>query len=91
MRKPSFSVQFKRDVKLARKRGKDLALLEKVSSFLIDGKILPAHYRDHPLVGNWAHHRECHITSDWLLIYKIFDNEKQIRFERTGTHADLFK
>lgn len=50
---------------------------------------LPARYRDHALIGNYQGHRECHIEPDWLLIYKKLDHN--IVFERTGTHADLFK
>jgi addiction module RelE/StbE family toxin len=33
-------------------------------------------------------YRDAHIEPDWLLIYCI--QEEAIRFERTGTHADLF-
>ncbi len=46
--------------------------------------------RDHTLVGNYAHRRECHIEPDWLLIYKLDEDKREIIFERTGTHADLF-
>lgn len=55
---------------------------------LIDGK-LELNYRDHQLVGNYMGRRECHIESDWLLIYKLEDDT--IIFERTGTHSDLFQ
>ena len=43
---------------------------------------------DHPLKGDWADHRECHIGGDFLLIYQIEGNA--VNFVRTGTHADLF-
>ena len=43
---------------------------------------------DHPLKGDWADHRECHIGGDFLLIYQIESNT--IIFVRTGTHAELF-
>jgi mRNA interferase YafQ len=56
---------------------------------LLVGEPLDSIHRDHRLVGNFAARRECHIESDWLLIYRIA--EKRIYFERTGTHADLFK
>jgi len=46
-------------------------------------------HRDHRLVGNWKGRRDCHIESDWLLIYKL--DEKRVIFERTGTHSDLFR
>ena len=55
---------------------------------LLVGDTLPSRYRDHPLKGVWASFRDVHIEPDWLLIYKIA--EGQVRFERTGTHADLF-
>ena len=56
---------------------------------LIDGKPLPGHYRDHPLRGEFAGSRDCHVEPDWILIYTIDGN--LVRFERTGTHADLFR
>jgi mRNA interferase YafQ len=49
---------------------------------------LPPQYRDHPLTGNWAGHRDCHIAPDWLLLYKI--DKENLVLERTGTHSDLF-
>jgi len=83
------SNQFKRDVRLAVRRGKNMDLLEKVLSTLIDDKPLDSKYRDHPLRGHYVGRRECHIEPDWLLIYKV-DLEKLI-LERTGSHADLFE
>ena len=81
--------QFKRDVKLAQKRGKDMAKLRELILHLVENKPLPARYRDHPLSGIWKHHRDCHIEPDWLLLYKIDGNE--LYLIRTGTHADLFR
>ena len=63
--------QFKRDVKLAERRGKDLAKLRELILLLIEGDSLPPRYKDHSLSGNWKHHRDCHIEPDWLLLYKI--------------------
>ena len=80
--------QFKRDVKLAEKRHKDLTKLRAVLLLLVEGTQLPSSYKDHALSGNWKHHRECHIEPDWLLIYKIDAND--LYLIRTGTHADLF-
>lgn len=80
--------QFKKDIKRAQKRGKDLAKLKALIDVLLAGKPLPAKNRDHPLGGDWAGHRDCHIEPDWLLIYRVLDDE--IRLERTGTHSDLF-
>ena len=82
------ATQFRRDVKLAEKRGKEMAKLREVILLLADGKPLPARYRDHPLGGEWSHYRDCHIEPDWLLVYKIDGND--VHLVRTGTHADLF-
>ena len=89
MRQPAYSGQFKRDVRQAQKRGKDIEKLKTLLGLLIDGKPLPATYLDHPLKGGWNGFRDAHIEPDWLLIYKIAG--KAVRFERTGRHADLFE
>ena len=85
---PVRSSQFKRDVKRARRRGKDLAKLRSPLTALIHRAALPAHYRDHPLRGNWQGYREFHIEPDWLLIYRVKGDE--LHLVRTGTHSDLF-
>jgi mRNA interferase YafQ len=82
------SVQFKRDVRLAEKRGKDMAKLRELILPLAEETPLPPRYKDHPLSGEWKHHRDSHIEPDWLLLYKIDDND--LYLVRTGTHADLF-
>jgi mRNA interferase YafQ len=83
--------QFKKDVKLAEKRGKDLSKLRSVLDVLIAGQPLPAEYKDHPLRGNFAGSRDCHLEPDWLLIYTLTENDSHVRLERTGTHSDLFR
>lgn len=88
MRDPIQCGQFKRDVKLSKNRGKDMAKLRDLMLLLIEEKLLPPEYKDHPLKGNWKHHRDSHIEPDWILIYKIDGNE--LYFVRTGTHADIF-
>ena len=80
--------QFKRDVKLTIKRGKDISKLKTLMTLLIEDKPIPPEYKDHPLKGNWTHHRDSHIEPDWLLIYKIDGDD--LYFVRTGTHADIF-
>jgi len=80
--------QFRRDVKLAGKRGNDLSKLREAILLLAAGTPLPPRYQDHPLRGTWAHHRDCPIEPDWLLIYKIDGDD--LYLVRTGTHADLF-
>lgn len=80
--------QFKRDVKLAERRGKDMAKLRELIVLLAEGGPLPPRYRDHALGGDWKNFRDCHIESDWLLLYKVDGND--LYLVRTGTHSDLF-
>ena len=89
MFKSTTTTRFKKDVKLARKRKKDLSKLREVMELLLAGKKLPHKCFDHWLTGNYSDRRECHIEPDWLLVYK--PEAKEIIFERTGTHSDLFK
>lgn len=86
---PVRSTQFKRDVKRAKKRGKDLSKLRTLLSLLIERKPLPASSFDHPLKGNWKGYRDVHIEPDWLLLYRVVGNE--LHLARTGSHADLFQ
>ena len=85
---PVRSGQFRRDVKRAEKRGKDMSKLRQVLLPLLDGETLPERYRDHPLRGNWTGYRDLHIEPDWLLIYRISGDE--LHLARTGSHSDLF-
>jgi mRNA interferase YafQ len=86
--KVSQTKQFNKDIKRLQKRGKNIGKLKEVIELLIEKKPLPPKNRDHRLTGNWINHRDCHIEPDWLLIYKLLDDE--LRLERTGTHSDLF-
>lgn len=85
---PVWSGRFKRDVRRAVKRGKDMNKLKVVLSLLIEQFTLPASYSDHPLRGDWKGFRDLHIEPDWLLLYRIEGAELQLA--RTGTHTDLF-
>ena len=84
------SVKFQKDLKRVQKRGYDISLLTNVLNLLVSGEPLSAKYKDHSLLGNYTGCRECHITSDWLLIYEIEDSELILYLTRTGTHSDLF-
>lgn len=84
------TTQFKKDFKLAMKRGLKIELLEEVISILSIGESLPDKNKDHALSGNWIGHRECHILPDWLLIYRIEDDVLVLTLTRTGSHSDLF-
>ena len=89
MRSLSRTSQFKKDVKKAEKRGKDLKKLRAVLNLLIDAQPLPESLRDHALQGEFKGSRDLHIEPDWLLIYTL--DQSHLRLERTGTHADLFR
>ena len=84
------SNQFKKDLKLAAKRGYKIELLTDVVKKLANGETLDPKYKDHPLSGNFGFYRECHIQPDWLLIYEIDGCELILYLTRTGTHSDLF-
>ena len=94
MRKTKYTVkpttQFKKDFKLAMKRGLKIELLEEIITTLAMGEPLPDKNKDHALTGNWTGHRECHILPDWLLIYHIENEVLVLTLARTGTHSDLF-
>ena len=83
-----FGSQFKQDRRRCIKRGYDMGLLIAVVDTLRIPAALPPQNRAHGLTGNWIGYQECHISPDWLLIYRVEGNE--LRLARTGTHADLF-
>ena len=84
------SNRFRKDLKTAIKRGYRVELLETVVTCIAEGKTLDEKYRDHSLLGAYNGYRECRITPDWLLIYKIVEDELYLLLSRTGTHSDLF-
>ena len=90
MLKIVLSNRFRKDLKLAQKRGLNLELLRTVVNTLADGEKLGAQYRDHDLTGDYAGFRECHVQPDWLLVYRIEKEELELFLFRTGTHPDLF-
>ena len=84
----STATQFRRDLKLQKKRGYDMEKLEPVLEKLLSGDPLDEKYRNHKLTGNYANRWECHIEPDWLLIYRT--TKTTLFLERTGSHSDLF-
>lgn len=82
--------RFKKDLKAIMKREYNLQLLQGIVSLLAADSPLPEKNKDHAISGNWVGHRECHITPDWLLIYKIDNDILVLTLTRTGTHSDLF-
>jgi mRNA interferase YafQ len=89
MRIPIYTNRFEKDLKLMIKRGSDPESIKSIIRKLIAEMPLERKHRDHLLIGNFKDRRECHIEPDWLLIYRLEENS--IIFERTGTHADLFR
>ena len=85
-----WSNKYKKDFKLATKRGLNTDLLINVVKLLATTDQLPEEYKDHELSGNWKGFRECHIQPDWLLIYTISVDKLVLTLVRTGTHSDLF-
>lgn len=84
------TAKFQKDIKRIKKRGYDISLLTDVLKKLSTGEPLPAKNNDHSLSGNFEGCCECHVTPDWLLIYKISQNSIYLYLTRTGTHSDLF-
>jgi mRNA interferase YafQ len=89
MRSAIYTGQFKRDVKRVEKRGKEMEKLRAVIRLLLADAPLPRELADHPLKGEWKPSRDLHVEPDWLLVYCIEGDA--VRFERTGTHADIFR
>ena len=88
MRAARYARQFKKDVRLAQKRRKDIDKLKKFIADLVEGHAIAEKHKDHALAGDFTGYRECHLEPDWLLIYKLSPSE--IHFVRVGTHSDLF-
>lgn len=86
---PVYTTRFDKDLKRMGKRGIEVSKIKAAIILLVKEKPLDKKMRDHLLRGNFKDRRECHIEPDWLLIYRL--DEDKIIFERTGTHADLFR
>lgn len=82
--------QFKKDLKLAMRQQRDMNKLWEIVDMLANGQDLEPKYKDHKLSGDYETFRECHISPDWLLIYKKQDNVLLLVLSRTGSHSDLF-
>lgn len=81
--------QFKKDLKRIKKRGKDLSKLKELVDVIAKSEVLEERHRDHALIGKWSGSRDCHIETDWILIYRV-DGESPF-LERSGSHSDLFR
>ena len=85
-----WTTQFKKDYKLAIKRGRNIEVLDDTIRMIANEMPLPQKYCDHALSGNYKGFRECHVEPDWLLIYAVEKNVLTLTLSRTGTHSDLF-
>ena len=85
---PVYTKQFEKDFKRCLKRNKKMEKFKLVAESLVAGESLDPIHRDRKLIGNFVGRRECHLESDWLLVYKLEGG--RIIFERMGSHSDLF-
>ncbi len=83
-----YTTQFKKDFKKIKKQQKKLSKLTVVIEKLLSHQKLEQKYKDHSLGGKLSNHRDCHIETDWILIYRVTDYV--LILERTGSHSDLF-
>ena len=88
--KVTYRKNFEKDYARCKKRGYDMSLLKTVVTLLAESGTLPTQYKPHKLTGKYKDCWECHIKSDWLLVWKQNDKELVLLFTNTGTHADLF-
>ena len=86
-----FTNQFKKDYKMALKRGYDMSEFEMIVNKLRNREELDSKYKDHQLANNWKNHRDFHLHPDLVVIYRIHENELILEMVRMGTHSDLFK
>ena len=89
--KIKFTKRFKKDLKLAKKQGKDINKLFEIIEKIAEGEVLDPRYKDHSLNGNYKGIRECHIEPDFLLIYEKFEDILVLSLVRTGPHSILFE
>lgn len=86
-----YTTQFKKDLKLAKKQGKNIDRLFDVVEKLANGEALEAKFRDHDLTGNYSGCRECHVEPDWLLVYEVVEGVLVLMLYRVGSHSELFR
>lgn len=87
-RKIHTTARFEKDAAIAVRRGKDTRKLKAAIQRIVDKQPIPGQLKDHPLKGNWKGYRDLHLEPDWILIYRV--DEENLWLVRTGTHADLF-
>jgi mRNA interferase YafQ len=90
MLNPTFTGPFRKDRRIAKKRGRDMDKLAELMNLLINELPLLPRHENHPLHGEYQGKWECHVEPDWVLIYRIDNTNRKIVFYRTGSHSDLF-
>ena len=88
MRELIYTARLRRELRRARRRGKDLSKVDAIVRKLLAGEPLDDQQRVHQPVGNWHPLWECHIEPDWLLVWD--DDGNTVTLVRTGTHSDIF-
>ena len=84
------TTKFKNDLNKFKHRKNIIKALNDVIGMLAQEKSLEKKFCDHPLKGNWKESRECHVTPDLLLIYRVDKNQRELFLERFGSHSNLF-
>lgn len=84
-----FSNQYDKDIKRLKKRRYNLSKLREIHQRILLQSFENRH-RDHSLKGDFKGYRECHVSGDWVVVYR-FINKNHIELYRTGTHQDIFK
>jgi len=89
MRRVRFKPRCVRDLANIKKRNLSENRLYEALDMLMHKGRLPIQFRPHKLSGTYAGLWECHLASDWLLVYDV--SETEVIVYRTGSHADLFE
>jgi mRNA interferase YafQ len=87
---------FKQDHK-RKTKGKSHAYVRKLDEDLnaalqvlaTDGALEPR-YGDHSLIGKWKDHRDCHVWTDLVLLYRKPDQDT-LTLVRLGSRSELFR
>lgn len=87
-----YTSRFKKEFKKALKQGKDEKQFLEVLKVIANGEQLDSKHRNHKLINNNVFYdcNECHITPDWLLVYKYQDEKLILLLFATGSHSELF-
>lgn len=84
------TTQFKKYYKQCIKRNYEIVLLDNLIITLSKTGTVPLKHKPHILSGIYKDYWECHIKSDWLLIWIKNEKNNTITLISTGTHSGLF-